>query len=57
MNQLVGFAKEGNEHMVCKHLKDQYTDLSKLLDNGTLSSMILLCPLDFRKTLLINVYI
>jgi len=36
--------------MQCVNLRDQYTDLSKLLDNGILSSIILLCPLDLRKT-------
>jgi len=56
MDQPVGFTEEGKEHMVCK-LKRSNTDLNKLLDNGILSLMILLCPLDLRKTLLINVYI
>jgi len=53
MDQPVGFAEEGKEHMV----RDRYMDLSKLLVNGILSSMILLCPLDLRKTLLIGVYV
>jgi len=41
----------------CVNLRSQYTDLNRLPGNGILSSMILLGPLDLRKTLLIDVYI
>jgi len=44
MDQPMGFIKEGKEHMVCKL-------------NSILSLMILLGPLNLRKTLLIDVYI
>jgi len=54
-NQWGSFKKERNTW--CVNLRNQYTDLNRLPENGILSSMILLCPLDLTKTLLISVYI
>jgi len=53
MDQPVRFIEEGKKHMVCKLKKSIY----RLPGNGILSSMILLRPLDLRKTLLIDVHI
>ena len=53
MDQHEGFSIKGKEQMVCKL---NYMDLNKLLDNGILTSMILLLPSNLRKTLLIGVY-
>jgi len=56
MDQPVGFIEEGKEYIVCK-LKKSIYGLKHALDNGILSSMILMFLLDLRKTLLIGVYI
>jgi len=54
-NQYRSLKKERNTW--CVKLRGQYIDLNRLPGNGILSSMILLHPLDLRKTLLIDVYI
>ena len=56
MDQPECFSIKGKEHLACK-LRSQNTNLNKLPDNGTLSSMIPLQLLDLKKTLLIDVFI
>jgi len=54
-NQWGSLKKERNTW--CVNLRNQYIDLNRLPDNDILRSIILLRPLDLRKTLLIDVYI
>ena len=56
MDQLKAFQLKKRKTW-CVNLRDQYVDLSKPLDNGILTLMILLPLLDLRKILLIGVYI
>lgn len=51
-----GLQVEGKVN-ICVSLKDQYIDLNKSFDNNILSLMILLLPMNLRKTPLIGVYI
>ena len=58
IDQLMGCLVEieGKEHMVCRLNKSTY-EHKQASTNSISSPMIVLCPMDLRKTLLIGVYI
>lgn len=56
MDQPIESIEEGKEHMVSK-LKKWIHGLKQAFWKCYLSSMILLCPTNLKKKLLINVYI